>query len=407
MSLSDTTIKAAKCAAKEFKLADSGGLYLLVTPAGGKLWRLKYRFNGKEQKLSLGSYPTTSLKVARHLSEDARRAIAEGRNPAHEKKRKKITDAINTANTFKAVAEEVIEKGRCEGRKAGTVGKAKWMLSLLEPALGSRPIAEIEAYELLDVVKKIEAVGHHETAQRLLSFAGRVFRYAVVTTRARSNPAADLRGALVAPKVKHYAAILEPGDFGALLRAIDGFQGQPATQLALQLAPHVFVRAGELRQAEWSEFDLEGAVWRIPATRMKMGREHVVPLSSQSVAILNKALGLTGRGRFVFQSVRTIHRPMSENTINAALRRMGYTKEEMTGHGFRSTASTLLNESGKWSADAIEHALAHKNRDHIRTAYHRGTHWAERVKMAQWWSDHLDVLRQGAKIVPLRSGGKA
>jgi integrase len=246
---------------------------------------------------------------------------------------------------------------------------------------------------LLAVLKKIERAGHYETARRMLAFAGRVFRYAVATTRARSNPAADLRGALTAPKVKHHAAVLEPKAFGALLRAIDGFEGQPATQLALRLAPHVFLRPGELRQAEWAEIDLDAAVWRIPAAKMKMDREHVVPLSTQSIMILQEARPLSGHGRYVFPSVRSLHRPMSENTINGALRRLGYSKEEMTGHGFRSSASTLLNESGMWSTDAIERALAHGDTDHIRDAYHRGAHWPERVKMAQWWSDHLDTLR--------------
>lgn len=407
MALSDTAIKAAKPAATQFKLFDERGLFLLVKPSGGKLWRLKYRFCGKEQLLSLGSYPDVSLRDARERRDAARKDIASGKNPTLERKRAAVAASISAANTFKAVADEVITKGRREGRATATMAKAEWFLSLLEPALGARPIAEIEAYELLAVLKQVEGAGHHETARRLLAFAGRVFRYAVATTRARSNPAADLRGALTSPKVKHHAAILDPVEFGGLLRSIDGFRGQPATQLALRLAPHVFVRPGELRQAEWSEFDLAGAIWRIPPARMKMDREHVVPLSRQAVAILNDAKPLTGNGRYVFPSVRSLHRPMSENTVNAALRRMGYGADEMTGHGFRSTASTILNESGKWSTDAIERALAHKDSDHVRAAYHRGTHWAERVRMAQWWSDHLDVLREGATIVPFRGGATA
>jgi integrase len=229
-----------------------------------------------------------------------------------------------------------------------------------------------------------------------------VFRYAVATARARHNIAADLLGALTAPTVKHHAAIIEPTAVGALLRAIDGFDGQPVTVWALKLAPHVFVRPGELRQAEWCEIDLGAAVWRIPARRMKMKREHVVPLSAQAVAILTDAQELTGAGQYVFPGQRTPKRPMSENTLNAALRRLGYGADEMTSHGFRSTASTLLNESGRWSADAIERALAHGDADGVRAAYHRGAHWAERVAMAQWWSDHLDALRDGGRVLSLR-----
>ncbi len=242
-------------------------------------------------------------------------------------------------------------------------------------------------------MKKIEDAGHYETARRVRAFAGRVFRYGIATGRAFRDPSHDLRGALITPKVTHHAAILEPERVGALLRAIDASEGQPVTKLAMQLAPHVFVRPGELRAAEWPEFDFTKAIWRIPAERTKKRKEHVAPLSKQSIAILEKAKALTGNGRFVFPSVRSVRRPLSENTINAILRRLGYGKDEMTAHGFRSTASTLLNESGKWSADAIERALAHHDRNEVRSAYHRGAHWDERVKMAQWWSDYLDGLR--------------
>lgn len=406
MALSDNTIRAAKPRDAQFKLYDGGGLFLIIGPAGGKLWRLKYRFNGKEQLLSIGRYPDVGLKAARASRDAARKLIAAGGNPSAEKRRAAVAAAIGAANTFKAVADELIDKNEREGRAKATITKARWFLKLLEPALGSRPIADIEAYELLGVLKKVEAAGHHETATRLLAFAGRVMRYAVATTRARANPAADLRGALVAPQVKHHAAIIEPIALGGLLRSIEGFQGQPATVLALRLAPHVFVRPGELRHAEWSEFDLDEAIWKIPATKMKMAREHVMPLSRQSVAILNEARRLTGNGRYVFPSIRTSRRPMSENTLNAALRRMGFGQDEMTAHGFRSTASTLLNESGKWSPDAIERALAHKDSDQVRAAYHRGTHWAERVAMAAWWSGYLETLRDGATVIPVRFGGQ-
>ncbi len=405
MALSDTGIRSAKAKPKQYKLYDEGGLFLIVKPSGGKLWRFKYRHMGKEQQLSLGTFPDVGLKEARKRRDEARAQMARGLNPAFEKKREAAALSVSAANTFKAVADELIAKREQEGLKEITTGKARWLLSQLEPAIGQRPIADIEPYELLAILKKVELSGRHETAKRLLAFSGRVFRFAVATTRARRNIAADLQGALVSPKVKHHAAIIDPKGVGALLRAIDGFDGQPTTLWALQLAPHVFVRPGELRQAEWSEIDLDAAVWRIPGARMKMNREHVVPLSTQAVAILKTAGELTGDGRYVFPSVRTSRRPMSENTLNAALRRMGYTSDDMTSHGFRSTASTLLNESGKWSVDAIERALAHGDTDSVRAAYHRGAHWEERVKMAQWWSDHLDMLREGGRVIKLGARG--
>jgi integrase len=405
MALSDAAIRAAKAQPKQFKLYDEGGLFLTVRPSGGKLWHLKYRYLGKEQLLSLGVFPDVGLKEARKRRDAARELIANGLNPAFEKKKAAIAASIGAANTFRAVADEFIAKREREGLKTITTDKAKWLLSQLEPALGNRPIAEIEAYEVLNVLKRVELSGRHETAARMLAISGRVFRFAVATTRAKRNVAADLQGALTAPKATHHAAIIDPKGVGELLRAIDGFEGQPTTLWALRLAPHVFVRPGELRMAEWKEIDLDAAVWRIPSTRMKMRREHVVPLSTQTVSILKEAQGLTGEGRFVFPSVRTPLRPMSENTLNAALRRLGYGNDEMTAHGFRSTASTLLNESGRWSSDAIERALAHGDSDSVRAAYHRGVHWDERVKMAQWWSDYLDRLREGGKIVPLIQAG--
>ena len=405
MALSDATIRAAKAGRAQFKLYDEGGLFLIVKPSGGKLWRLKYRHVGNEQQLTIGRYPDVGLKQARAARDKARKVIATGGNPAFEKKRADVAAKVSAANTFAAIADEFIVKREREGLKGVTTRKSRWLLTLLEPTLGDRPIAEIEAYELLGAVKTVEAAGHLETAKRLLAFASRVFRYGVATTRAKRNVAADLQGALVAPKVKHHAAIIDPKGVGALLRAIDGFEGQPVTLWALRLAPHVFVRPGELRQAEWSEIDLDGAVWRIPGSRMKMQREHVVPLSTQAVAILTEARGVTGGGRFVFPGQRTPKRPMSENTLNAALRRLGYSTDEMTSHGFRSTASTLLNESGKWSVDAIERALAHGDTDNVRAAYHRGAHWQERVKMAQWWSDHLDALRDGGRVLPFSRAG--
>jgi integrase len=333
--------------------------------------------------------------------------LAAGKNPSVEKRKAAAAAKVSAENTFRAIAQEVIRKARQEGRADATLAKAEWFLSLLDRQLGDRPISEIEPYELLSALKKHEATGRLETTRRLLAFTGRVFRYAIATQRARYNPAADLRGALTAPKVKHHAAVLEPEALGGLLRAIEGYEGQPTTKLALQLTPHVFVRPGELRHAEWSEIDLDHAVWRIPGPKAKMRREHAVPLSTQAIEILKQAELLCGGSRYVFPSLRSHQRPMSENTVNAALRRMGYTGEEMTAHGFRSTASTLLNEAGRFTPDAIERALAHSDNDQVRGIYHRGAHWQERVAMAQWWSDYLETLRDGATIIPLRFTGRA
>jgi integrase len=402
MALTDTAIRTAKVRESQYKLHDDGGLFLIVRPSGGKLWRFKYRHLGKEQQLTIGRYPEIGLKEARAKREEARKIIAAGGNPAFEKKKAAIAASVSAANTFKAVADEFIDKREREGLNDLTTTKSRWLLSKLGSAFGQRPIGEIEAYELLERLKRVELAGRHETAVRMLSFASRVFRYAVATTRAKRDVAADLKGALTAPKVKHHSAIIDPKGVGELMRAIDGFEGHPTTIWALRLAPHVFVRPGELRHAEWAEIDLDAAVWRIPAARMKMRREHVVPLSTQAIAILREAQKLTGSGRLVFPSIRTPLRPMSENTLNAALRRLGYGADEMTSHGFRSTASTLLNESGKWSPDAIERALAHSDADSVRAAYHRGAHWDERVKMAQWWSDYLDRLRAGGTVVPIK-----
>jgi integrase len=407
MALTDSALRAAKPADKQFKLSDSGGLYVIVKPSGGKLWRLKYRVHGKEKMLAIGVYPDISLKDARDRRDQAKKLLAQGKDPSAEKKRAAVAAKVGAANTFKAIAAELVARAEAEEQSDATLTKARWFLRLLEPALGARPVSEIEPYEILAVVNKHADRGRHETARRLLAFTSRVFRHAVATTRASRNPAADLKGALVAPKVKHHAAITEPAGVGALLRAIEGFEGQPSTKLALRLAPHVFVRPGELRNAEWPEIDLDLAIWRIPGVKMKMRQDHVVPLSRQSVAILRDAQRLCGGGKYVFPGVRSPRRPMSENTLNAALRRLGYSSEEMTSHGFRSTASTLLNESGRWSPDAIERALAHNDEDDVRAAYNRSVYWHERVEMAQWWSDYLETLRDGATIIPLKYPGAA
>lgn len=399
MALSDTAIRGAKPRERPYKLADEKGLYLLVNASGSKLWRLKYRFGGQEKKLALGAYPDVSLKDARRRSDAARRRIVEGSDPSVERRRDKAAAALSAATTFKSVADEYIDKTEREGRAEATVAKSRWVLSLMEASLGRRPIADIQPPDVLAVLKKMEQRGNLETARRSRAFASRVFRYAVATGRATADPAAPLQGALTAPIRKHHGAILEPKRVGELLRAIDGYDGQPITQLALKFAPHVFVRPGEMRHAEWAEVDFDAAVWRIPAGKMKARQPHSVPLSRQSIGLLRAVGELTGGGRYIFPSLRTPREPMSENTVNAALRRLGFSGDEMTAHGFRAMASTLLNESGKWHPDAIERALAHKDGDSVRAAYHRGAHWAERVEMAQWWSDYLDTLRQGGEVI--------
>tara|TARA_B100001179_G_scaffold180151_1_gene135504 strand:+ start:8222 stop:9457 length:1236 start_codon:yes stop_codon:yes gene_type:complete len=404
MALTDTAIRTAKPGDKPKKLFDERGLFLLVQPSGGKLWRLKYRYLGKEKKLSLGTYPDVSLKVARERRDEARTVLANGSDPASLKARLKDQAKEAAANTFASIADEYVAKIEREGRAAITIKKTRWLLSLLNRKLGKRPISAITPAELLAALQEVESQGQLETARRMRSLSGRIFRYAVATSRATADPSALLRGALTAPTVKHHSAILEPKAVGQLLRAIDGYSGQPLTQLALQLTPHVFVRPGELRRAEWQEFELDKAIWTIPAEKMKMRDPHVVPLSKQSLALLESAKAISAGQRFVFSSLYPGNRPMSENTINAALRRLGYSGKEMTAHGFRAMASTLLNESGKWSPDAIERALAHKDGNAIRGTYHRGAHWRERVEMAQWWSDYLDRLRKGGEIVEFPSG---
>jgi integrase len=304
--------------------------------------------------------------------------------------------------TFRVVAEEVISKMEREGRAQATLRKKRWLLDFAFPAFGDRPIAEITARELLALLREIEGRGLYETAKRLRSTCGMVFRYAIATGRAERDPSLDLRGALTSPPVSHRATVVDPTAIGALLRAIDGFDGQPTTHAALRLAPYVFVRPGELRQAEWAEFDLDAAVWSIPANKMKMRRAHRVPLARQSLAILQELKKTTGNGRWLFPSIRTVTRPISENTLNAALRRLGYGTEEMCTHGFRGMASTRLNEMGRWNPDAIERQLAHQEANAIRRAYtHNAEFWSERVLMMHAWADYLDELREAGTLVPL------
>lgn len=394
MALTDTAIRNAKPKDKPYKMADSQGLYLLINPKGSKLWRIKYRMNGAERKLALGAYPEITLAEARAARDAARKQLAHAIDPNAAKRQARIEASIRAGNSFATVAEELIEKKGREGRAATTLEKQRWLLKLLGSDFGKRPVADITPQELLHELKKHERRGRLETAKQLRSFAGQVFRYAAATARAERDPAQLLLGALTSSTVKHFAAITSPIEFGALLRVIDDYQGDPSVMYALKLTPHVFQRPGEIRQMEWAEIDFKKTVWMIPTTRMKMREPHTVPLSRQAVAILCEMRSLSGSGRYVFPSVRTRARPISDNTINAALRRMGYSKEQMTAHGFRTSASSLLNESGKWNPDAIERALAHMVPGIIRRIYNQSAYWAERVEMAQWWSDYLDELKE-------------
>lgn len=398
MSLTAAAIQAAKPREKPYKLFDQGGLFLLVHPNGGRYWRLKYRMHGREKLLALGTFPDVSLAKARTRRDDARKLIADKTDPAVVKQVEKTANA----ETFKAIALEWLAKQKMA---AATVEKAKWTFEqLLFPELGDRPIRQITAPDLLAALRKLEARGKIETAHRTKQRASQIFRYAIATGRAERDPAADLRGALTPLEAEHRAAITEPKRVGELLRAIDEYVGQPSTHYALKLAPFVFLRPGELRAAEWPEIDLDAAEWRIPAERMKMRDSHYVPLSRQAVVILREIRPITGSGRLVFPSLRTTTRPISEGTLNAALRRVGFSKEEMTGHGFRTMASTLLNEQG-WHPDLIELQLAHAERNKVRAAYNRAQRLDERRKMMQAYADYLDGLKTGGNVVPIRKAG--
>lgn len=402
MALTELQIRNARAGDKIIQLGDDRGLYLEVHPNGSKLWRYKYRHAGKQKRLALGRYPDVGLAEVRRRRDEARRQLESGIDPLTARKREKLTAAFNAANCFGDVAKEYIDKMVAEGRADTTTSKANWLLEQLKP-IASFPVADLKPMDVLAALKRIEARGKYETARRCRSFASRVFRYAVATGRGEADPTAILRGAMIVPKVKHHAAILEPAQLGDLLRAIDTYTGHAITCLAMKVSPHVMARPGEIRKATWAEFDLDKAVWKIPAERMKMRRPHEIPLSRQVLAYLEELFALTGPEGFVFPAFHTFKRPLSENTVNQAFRRLGYAVGEVTAHGLRTTASTLLNESGKWTPDAIERSLAHSDANSVRGVYNRGRYWDERVAMHQWWSDYLDQLRLGGDIVPFPS----
>lgn len=399
-ALSDVAVRNAKPGAKPLRMFDGLGLYLEVSPNGGKWWRFKYRFAGKEKRLSLGVYPDVKLKKARELRDVARDMLKDGIDPSERRKAEKATRTERAASSFEAVAREWHAKYAA----TWTPGHAARILRRLEadifPRIGGRPVIEVTPPELLAALRRVENRGALETAHRELQTCGQIFRYAVATGRAERDVSQDLRGALPPVKGKHLAAMTEPDQVAGLLRMIDAYQGTPQVVAALKLAPLVFVRPGELRNAEWKDFDLDAAEWRYMVT--KTGTQHIVPLCTQALDILRDLHPITGSGRFVFPSARSGKRPMSDNAVLAALRRMGVGKDEMSGHGFRAMARTILDEVLGFRPDYIEHQLAHAVKDPNGRAYNRTAHLPERHKMMQAWADYLDALRTGANVVPIR-----
>ena len=399
MPLTDVAVRSAQPGEKLRKLTDGRGLQLWIMPDGRKYWRVAYRLDGKQKLLSAGVYPEVKLSEARVIRDELRRKLASGEDPSQARKLEKIDRQIAAANSFNALADELIDKKRREKKAASTVDDFAWLFSLARPTLGPRPIAEITAPEVLLTLRKIEARGKLDTAARLRAAIGQVFRYAIATSRAKSDPTAALRGALASATKEHRPAITNPDEFGALLRAVDGYSGTPETIYALRLLALTLVRPGELRGATWDEIDFEAATWAIPAQRMKMRRPHRIPLSRQAIALLRELHMLTGRGRFLFPSAKTPGKPISDSTLAYALRLLGYADRHCP-HGYRASGSSMLNESREWSADAIEAALAHQHKDAVRRAYQRSDFFEERIRMMQPWADRLDQLREAAPPLP-------
>jgi integrase len=388
MPLTDTAIRNAKPRSTPYKLYDGDGLYLLLKPSGSRLWRFKYQLDGREKLIGLGHYPEVPLKEARERRDEARRLLASSVDPAEKRKAERLA----LPDTFEAIAREFLTL-KSKTLDPGTLAlKTARLESFIFPRFGTEPIRKVTPPQLLRALRAIEERGRHETAHRVRAQCSEVFRYAVATGRAEHDVAADLRSALAPVNVRNRPAIVEPTKIGELMRAIHGYQGQPSTEYALKLLPLVFVRPSELRNAEWVELDLKDALWRIPGSRMKMRDPHIVPLSRQSQELLTSLQFVTGRSRYLFPSLRSTERPISDNTLNGALRRLGYSGDEMVAHGFRSMASTCLNEQG-WAPDLIELQLAHLDRNEVRAAYNRAQRLSERTKMMQSWADYLDSLR--------------
>ena len=399
--LSDIQVRTAKPQGKEFKLMDGFGLYLLVTPTNGKLWRFDYRYGDKRKVIAFGAYPALSLADARQRREDAKKLLANSIDPGEMKKSIKQTKIALEENSFEIIAHEWHTKFSGQWSEGHALTIMDRLKRDVFPWLGSIPISEIKPVDILAVLRRVEGRGALETAHRIRTICGQVLRYAVATGRAERDIAADLRGALPPVREKHHAALTYPKEVAELLRAIDSFAGTFHVQCALKLAPMLFVRPGELRQMEWAEIDFDEERWNIPAEKMKMKIPHIVPLSRQAMAILRELQPLTGFGKYVFPNHRTPLRPMTDNAINAALRRMGYTSEDQTGHGFRAMARTILDEVLQVRPDYIEHQLAHAVKDPNGRAYNRTAHLVERKKMMQLWADYLDGLKAGAKVIPI------
>lgn len=393
MPLSQVKCKNAKPKSRTYRLFDEKGLYLEITPRDQKWWRLKYRFNGKEKRISLGVFPEVGLKEVRDLRDDARQQLRNNVDPSAIRKARKLSNTKTDDSSFEVIAREWHAKQESVWSNIYAEDVMQRMERNAFPVIGQTAIHDISTADVLEMLRLMEKRGLRETTFRIRAISSQIFRYAIITGRADRDPAADLIGSLAPRKRNHFATITDPDKIGQLLRAIDDYEGAFVTCVALKLAPYVFVRPGELRRAEWSEIDFKDKLWRIPADKMKKGIAHVVPLSTQSIFLLKEIQEFTGSGGFIFPSIRTPLRPMSENTINAALRRLGYEKEEMTGHGFRSMASTRLNEMG-WESDLIERQLAHIEKNAVRGAYNFAEYLSKRRKMMQVWADYLDSLRK-------------
>lgn len=390
--LNDFQLKGLKPRERPYLLSDGGGLHIVITPSGAKVWRLKYRFQGRQKKLHIGPYPDVGLWDARQRRSEAKKQIAAGEDPAHIKRLAKLKAVASAANTFGVLAEEWLARSEKDGAAPATMKKNVWLLRVLAKPLWDRPIADIAAAEIYEVLKRVEASGRLETANRLRTLIGSVFRLAVVTMRAPTDPTYALKDSLRAPVVAHHAAIIEPKGLGQLLRAIDEYDGWKIVRASLQFAALTMCRPGEVRTAGRSEIDEAKKIWTIPEAKMKMRRPHIVPLSRQALAVLDDVWDLDCDER-IFPSLRSRTKPLSENAMNAALRRMGFTKEEHTAHGFRSSASTILNDLG-FDPDVIEAALAHRNEGKVRSIYNRGDYLRERVELMQKWADLLDDFRK-------------
>lgn len=395
MALTIKEIESALPKAEAWKLADERGLYLLIAPNGSKRWHLRYSFQGQKKIITFGPFPDVSLKSARSKRDEARTLIAEGIDPLAQRRDQKARAKLSSTETFATIAREYIAKRADDGDKAicdTTKSKTEWLLTLLEPKLGRVAVRDLTAPKLLEVLMEVQSSGRRETARRLRSLVNRVMKYAIVTGRAEHNPAPALHGALSTPTVRHHPAVIHPGQLGELLRAIDGYKGHASTNAAMKVSAHLFQRPGEIRTMKWDELDLSAGIWTIPASKTKMRREHQVPLSKQVIAIIRSMKDHAGSSEYVFPSFNT-QKPLSENAVTGALKRLGY-GGVMTAHGFRTTASSLLNESGEFHPDAIERALAHQDSNAVRAAYNRTQYWDARVRMMQWWSDKIDSLKQ-------------